>query len=325
MKSIKTRLSPIVVAIFSVGVVPLSLQADSIVVEGDLDVQAAGSANGDVTVDNELIVNEDTSVSPGVKASLKVEENGVIWAGEGDSYNAADMVPSGSGPRLIWIPQFATFRAKYDGFDDEFSWGVGTVAFGQGEVYGNYAMAWAYGDAYGDLSTAWGDYTTASAYNSTAWGWVTYAYGDHSTAWGYNNFASGYNSTSWGEYTLAEARLSTALGRYNIGGYTYLDDGIYSNDGDTKWFDLDPLFEVGNGTDTNDRSNAVTVLKNGEMTVTNKAWKSELEGSNPLGDPADTVNSSNGNALVAEGHVVVKGKLTLAEAQGDIDMGIYGN
>ena len=134
--------------------------------------------------------------------------------------------------------------------------------------------------ASGDWSTAMGNQTTASAssstamgfasqasgWRSTAMGFYTIASGQYAMATGYSSEASGYASTSTGygtrasgEFSIAmgfetraESRAVTALGRYNIGGGN--PNGTISTD---------PLFEIGNGSDDTNRSNALTVLKNG--------------------------------------------------------------
>jgi hypothetical protein len=73
--------------------------------------------------------------------------------------------------------------------------------------------------------------------------------------------------------------------------------------------------------DASTRSNAITTLKNGQTTLTNKHWKAHA--STPLADPAAGI-ASGGEALVVEGHTRLKGKVIIEQAQGDISMGIYG-
>lgn len=99
-----------------------------------------------------------------------------------------------------------------------------------------------------------------------------------------------------------------------------------------KWVLTDELFVVGNGYDgkdgstpnnaieTGERSNALTILKNGQATLTNSYW----DPANPEVVPTDA-NASNGEALVVEGHASFKGEVTIARipAQGDISMGAF--
>ncbi|MFL0354735.1 tail fiber domain-containing protein [Xanthomarina sp. GH4-25] len=82
------------------------------------------------------------------------------------------------------------------------------------------------------------------------------ASGDFSTATGAFTTASGKYSTAMGFVTQAESYTSTAFGRYNVGGGSA-----------TSWISTNPLFEIGNGTSGVNRSNALTVLKNGTITA----------------------------------------------------------
>ena len=358
-------------AFLASSLVPFALHADSLTVEGDLNVEASGTASGDLTIDNKLTVNPDTSVKSGVSGAFKIEENGVIWAGFGERYNSAEMMPEENGVRLMWIPQSAAFRAgeTADNYWDysqigqhSFAAGCCTTASGHystawgyyGYARGTISTAWGYDgyaadylctawgmhtNAYGECSTAWGEYASALGDSSTAWGMWTSAIGYYSTAWGAYAEAFGLYTTAWGYETTAKAYVSTAIGAYNVGRYTFLDDGVSYNDGDTEWFDLDPLLEVGNGTSSN-RSNALTIIKNGQTTLANKYWDDQAPTAIP--DDPDTEldgdQSSAGEALVVNGHgrlngnLAVQGNVTIAGEvmiarllpQGDISMGSFG-
>jgi hypothetical protein len=125
--------------------------------------------------------------------------------------------------------------------------------------------------ASGFRSTAMGFFTTASGTNATASGNSSLASGTHATASGDRSLASGIASTAMGliayatgnastamgAFTEAASFASTAIGRYNVGGGN-----------PTVTIATDPVFEVGNGTSNGNRSNALTVLKNGNTTVT---------------------------------------------------------
>ncbi|RED42123.1 trimeric autotransporter adhesin [Winogradskyella eximia] len=108
--------------------------------------------------------------------------------------------------------------------------------------------------ATGQGSTAMGSSTTASGYASTAMGQSTIAQGDWSTAIGEGTTASGFFSTAMGWNTTANAYYSTAMGRYNVGGGSGFNN-----------IATDPLLEVGNGASSANRSNALTILKNGTI------------------------------------------------------------
>ena len=112
--------------------------------------------------------------------------------------------------------------------------------------------------ALGPAATAMGWETTASGNYSTAMGQSTEASSWNSTSMGQSTEASGVSSTSMGFQTLARAYASLSLGRYN--------DSIAGSN-PTTWVEADPLFIIGNGTSTNNRKNAVTILKNAKTGI----------------------------------------------------------
>ena len=91
---------------------------------------------------------------------------------------------------------------------------------------------------------------------STATGMDTQAKGTCSTAMGYASTATGNYSVALGSYLSAESISSVALGKHNVGGGTA-----------TSWVDTDPIFEVGIGTGSSAKKNALTVLKNGNIGI----------------------------------------------------------
>ena len=183
--------------LLAMSLTPFALQADSLTVEGDLNVEASGTANGDLAVDNELTVNESTHPYSGVRAAFKVEKNGVIWAGEGMYYYETEMFPNDWGIRLMWIPEKAAFRAGEVSIDIPEAWDRSNVGMGS-SAFGSTTMA------KGLFSMAWGGYNRASSLCSTVWGWETLAEGDYSTAWGFRTEASGNHSTAWGSIHLLQ-------------------------------------------------------------------------------------------------------------------------
>jgi hypothetical protein len=180
--------------------------------------------------------------------------------------------------------------------------------------------------ASGDYSFALGSHAIASGYGAFSMGWNSRATGQYSSAHGDVVTASGVYSDARGYYSSATGMLSSASGVYAmahsyaetvIGRYNRIDASPTAN----NWIASDALFRIGNGTDvdTSERSDAVTVRKNGETTLTNKAWKDANLG---LAEPTDP-GAAGGKALVVDGHTLLNGKVTMAEAQGDISMGIY--
>jgi hypothetical protein len=158
----------------------------------------------------------------------------------------------GSGSKLIWYPRRAAFRAGWinsDGRWDSPLLGEYSVAFGRNTI------------ASGFISTALGDGSTASGLLSTAIGLASTASGNVSTAIGNNVQASGYQSLAMGSFTVAKCEQSTSMGTYNNS-----DDIPGLNPSQS-----DRIFQIGNGDSNNQRSNALTILRNGYVGLGNSA------------------------------------------------------
>ena len=169
-------------------------------------------------------------------------------------------------------------RSTSIGFKTEAS-GINSIAIGEAtKASGNNSTA------IGLSSEASRERAIAIGRNATAIGFASIAFGDNSRAnqtfsvaignglssrrgayaIGSMAHASGEYSMALGPNTIAESYFSTALGRFNIGG------------GDPKqWNDFDPLLEIGNGL-SNSPSNALTVLKNGNIGIGTHEPKSKL-------------------------------------------------
>jgi len=213
----------------------------------------------------------------------------VLFTGE---FNASpgNAPAEGSGTRMMWYPDKSAFRAgTVDGNhwdtdnignysvafgNDTRASGTGSVALGNDtEASRNQSMAWGSENiATADQATAWGRFTEATGFQTTAWGWEaratgaratawgrdTEASGQTSTAWGFGTVASGVESTAWGGFTTAPSLFETALGRYNTN---------YVPNTTTTWDSEDRLFVIGNGTSPSNRSDAVVLLKNGNLGI----------------------------------------------------------
>lgn len=161
-----------------------------------------------------------------------------------------------------------------------FASGIGSTAFGwQNEVTGNYsivagyqsnvsgfaaaALGWECGaddcglssgrfNSAGKMGLASGEYSIASGYGSTSHGRFVTASGDYS-------FAQGYRSTS-------QPYACVTIGRYNVVEGT-----------STSWVSTEPLFVAGNGASSAARNNAMTLYKNGNLsiagTITQDSWQ----------------------------------------------------
>jgi hypothetical protein len=208
--------------------------------------------------------------------------------------------------------------------------GVNSFAANWGFAGGEYSVGLAGGWALAPMAISIGgfDETTwwineASGKGSVAIGGLTNgAYGDYSYAFGWNSCAIGSHSQAIGHLTRSMA-FATALGSQNLSAGNAI--GHMSS---TEWLEEGALFELGNGKPSaagqpaTEFSNAITTLKNGQTTLTNKAWKADS-------NVTPAVANSNAEALVVEGHTRLegdtrlKGKVIIEQPQGDISMGDY--
>lgn len=192
------------------------------------DVGSATWKNIDELEVDKLISGDDT---------LTLYSNGALKWGENTTIL--------SGNSTAW-----GYNTTANGFSST-AWGENTTAATL------YATAWgSYTDASNISSTAWGNSSEASGGYSTAWGTSTEASNYGSTVWGNGSEASGVYSTAWGWSSHAKSNIETAFGRFN--------ESFASGD-PNGWQDSDMLFSVGNGEDAQNRNNALTVLKNGNV------------------------------------------------------------
>ena len=208
--------------------------------------------------------------------------------------DAQSSITVGSGPRFVWYPGKTAFRA---GSSNGVTWenaeiGIGSFAAGSGTTAkGNFSAAFggsskAMGDhsvsfgsgneaigkgslatgstpkAIGDYSVALGDKTSAQASKSFSAGESTNAFGEGSAAFGYFSQATGQSSFTVGAGTVAKAFGATAIGAYN----NVQDNpiGFKANASPS-----DRIFQIGNGLSDQSLSNAVTVLRNGNVGIGN--------------------------------------------------------
>ncbi len=149
----------------------------------------------------------------------------------------------------------------------------------------------------GDSNLAYGFATTICG------GWLNEASGSYATiAGGNDNNCSGAYSFAVGEGIDAESRSVSALGRYNLGGGNA-----------TTWVATDPLFEIGNGTSDIARSNALTVLKNGNVGIGVTAPAYRLD-----------VDSPAANSLGIRSRADTTGLQSFAEASSGVTYGVWG-
>lgn len=168
----------------------------------------------------------------------------------------------GNGDKFMFLPDLHAIRG-------------GTVATGAASTYWNrdsiglYSVSLGYNTrAQGFGATCFGRDTEATNSYAFASGFFSNADGQYSTAMGFNSdalaigaFAAGYNADATGNYSVgighfvnANSFSSIAVGRYNIGGGN-----------PSSWVGTDPIFEIGIGSSSSNKLNAMTVRKNGNV------------------------------------------------------------
>ena len=207
--------------------------------------------------------------TPNPFAMLHVKDSSVVFTGQTSLLMVPGATPViGEGVRMMWYPDKAAFRAGYVQTDnwDESNIGNYSVAIGKNtKASGDNSTAMGkFSIAAGTSSIAMGEFTEAVGFASTAMGHNTTAINSSSTAMGESSTASGAASTSMGHHTTSRAFASLTIGHYNDSIITSSSGGIVPTD---------PVFIIGNGTGFLSRSNALTVLKNGNsgFSITNPA------------------------------------------------------
>ena len=149
--------------------------------------------------------------------------------------------------------------------------------------------------ASGDRSMASGNGTTASQSSSFAAGKSTTASGINAFAIGQNTSAEGESAITAGIFSIASGKASVAIGD-NVTAASYAETAIglnsvnYSPTSATTWNANDRLFTIGNGSNSSNKSNALTVLKNGNIGISTHLPQAKLHITN--GVDASATNGS---------------------------------
>ncbi len=280
-------------------------------------------ADGDTKVQVEETADEDKiRFDVAGSETMVLDGSGILSVGTYGS--GTDLTVSGEGTRMIWYPKKAAFRA---GTVDGDQWNLSNIgdcstAMGKNTTASEWAStamgyhttasesastAMGYSTtASGESTTAMGNSTTASGWASTAMGHCTTASGGASTTMGHCTTASNWASTAIGRKTTASGEMSTAIGYYTtVEAYTSLAIGMYNVGGGTSnsWVATDPLFEIGNGTDEDNKANALTVLKNGNVGIGTSTPASILDIAGEYHFPS--TDGSNGQVLTTNGSGVL--------------------
>ena len=207
------------------------------------------------------------------KSSFNVAQNKTVIFG-------SDSLSSVVGNKFIWFPSKGAIRygkLEFTGAGwDYANIGVNSIAIGDltrasgpqsfVQGYGSTASGF-YSFARGFAASANGDHSMSFGQNMVANGSRAMAFGegarqdgDFSFSNGYNNIVTGDLASAFGTGLSARPYNSFVVGRYN--------DSLTLSSNST-WVATDPLFLVGNGSADNARSNALTVLKNGNIGIRN--------------------------------------------------------
>lgn len=221
---------------------------------------------------------------------------------------------SGAGTRMVWYPKKAAFRA---GFVNGTQWNdanIGDYSMSLGE--NNTASgpsAFSAGRncvASGSAAIAAGGGCIASNVATISMGIQNNVSGNAAIAFGVNNISSGDKSISignginslgstsigMGDSTNASGTSSVAIGNnVNSPSFSEVVVGTYNNTyiptSSTNWNASDRIFVIGNGQSISQRTNAMTVLKNGNMGIGTPA---------PIA-PTMGLHQVNNNGILAEG------------------------
>lgn len=213
-----------------------------------------GNGNSNNNRSNAMVVLKNGNTGIGTnspQARLHVADSGVVFTAPTILPTVPGPPPvSGYGSRMMWYPDKAAFRVgSVSGVHwDEQYVGTQSAAFG----YSNKAEGYA--------SFAAGTNSTAPGSQSMAVGAYAHAAGSISSAFGSHTTAAGTVSTSFGVYNTANGWGSLVAGVFN--------DPILASP-QTVFTSTTPLFIIGNGDDVANRSNAVVVLKNGNVGIGN--------------------------------------------------------
>lgn len=248
-------------------------------------------------------------------ARLHVTDSTVLFSANGALPATPGEPPAITSPgrRMLWYPDKSAFRAEYSsgiggfnvnsignysfasGMDNQVT-GERSVAFGNLNNVsgtGSFAMGQtntitgASSSIFGSsnqISSNWcfaiGSGNVVSEENSFAGGFGTTASGLRSFAFGFENHARGAQSVAFGTFT----KSSYTTGSFACGVLNDTNNAVVSG----------RIFEVGNGANDNARSNAITVLMNGNTGINALVPQVKLDIRGDLACRENVINLANG-------------------------------
>ncbi len=247
---------------------------------------------------------------------LQLNQNGLFAPG---IFNIDGVAPvTGAGVRLMWVPALAALRV---GEVTGTQWNSSNIGLHTSVLGGknNFIPG---GGSYGTIAggtsntvSGTGGFVGAGESNQASGEFAGIVGGLFNVASGYTSFigTGQYNTASGqssvvvgGEDNIAAGNMSTAAGYGNkAGSYGETTLGLFATNytpaSTTAFNASDRIFAIGNGTDVNSRSNALTILKSGNVgigTATPSA-KLQVNGGN--------IALSSGNFTLSGGNIALGG------------------
>jgi hypothetical protein len=326
---------------------------------GHYSSSIAGNATTWQSKDPAFIVGIGNSSTPA--NGLVVLNNGIIYSGAGNGTDATTGIPTGIGTYMAWDPIHGDFIAASIVNGSLFGYGgqvaigsghknigIGSVTIGGGDEADSSSVAIGYVNwatnpssiAIGKLEGSYSQGGVALGYDSYVnggWGGVVEGYNGSATGngvvvMGYNDIGSGSGAISLGNATSATGNGTIAIGNnvtvtgvgsaalgsnLTVSANYALVAGQYAlNVNSTS----NIVFAIGNG-NSSTHSNAFTVLSNGNTTITGDA---SVSGNSTLSGANTTIS---GNATIGGNttNTTLNGNITIAQPQGDIPMGQFGD
>lgn len=188
-------------------------------------------------------------------------------AGSNSIASGQNAMATGSGTLASGLNSFTSGANTISSGDNSFASGSYSKATGANSFASGYG-AWASGDhsfalgnnakASGYYSFASGPFSTAPSGGSIAIGFASNAAGGYSATLGYFSSTLANMSVSAGYFTKAQSFAGMSVGHFNDSAYAGSTNSITA---------ANRIFQIGNGTADNARSNAMTVLQNGNVGV----------------------------------------------------------
>ena len=236
---------------------------------------SASAAGQGATAMGSSFANADYSTAMGFQSRVSARAGTAM----GNRSIALGLASTAMGDSAIADRDYSTAMGRRT-----FAGGVASTALGDSTTAAGQASTAAgfHATASGFASTALGNGAIASGTAATSIGNGGDARGAGSFAAGWQSIAAGDVSTTLGFFTDAQSYGSLVIGRYNV-----------SSGAPTEWFSTDVLLVAGNGSSLTARSNALTLLKNGNLTIagtltqsSDLRFKKEIE---PLASALDGV------------------------------------